>query len=188
MTYVDAVLSTMGGGPCVKLLILAPLPWPSPTVDGQTQRVCWHAQSCHCTGWCHRPCAPSPPDKVLPSYPHPTLEGFPMPTEPSNLLARVTSCSGTPSLAPSLMASSTPSLLPFTFGSKVHLSSGGGTAHPFCVGGQTPPPWKRTQRIHQLCCVGQHNCPQAPNPQEHLLCRQQHWPHAPNQSTLNRWA
>jgi hypothetical protein len=36
--------------------------------------------------------------------------------------------------------------------------------------------------------VGRRHDPQAPNPQEHLLRGQQHWPRAPNQSTENGWA
>jgi hypothetical protein len=36
--------------------------------------------------------------------------------------------------------------------------------------------------------VGRRHGPRAPNPQEHLLCRQRHRPCAPNQSTENGWA
>ncbi len=143
------------------------------------------AQPHCCTGCHHHPCAPSPPDGVLPSQPHPTVEGLSMPTNPLNLLVRATTRSGTPSLAPPLTASSTPSLLPFTFGSKVCLSSEGVVANPFCAGGLTPPPRKHTQRKHQSLCVCHHHGPRAPNPQEHLLCGRRHRPRAPNQSTSN---
>jgi hypothetical protein len=148
MTYVGAVLSTMGGSTRATSLALAPLAIPPPIIDGQLRTVGRRTQPCCCTGCRHRPCAPSPTDKVLPSHPHPTVEGLSMPTEPPNLLARATSRSGTPSLATSLAESSTPSLLPFTFGSEVCLSLEGVVAHPFCAGGLTPPPWKRMQCKH----------------------------------------
>jgi hypothetical protein len=114
-SYVGAVLSTMGGSSHTTPLIIALLPPPSTMVDGPLQKACCRTQPLHRTGQCHHPCVPSPPDKVLPSYPHPTLEGLSTPTVPPKLLARATSCSGTPSLVPPLMVSSTPSLLPFTF-------------------------------------------------------------------------
>ncbi len=38
---------------------------------------------------------------------------------------------------------------------------------------------------HRVC---RRNGPQAPNPQEHLLCGRQHRPRAPKQSTVNGWA
>jgi hypothetical protein len=142
MTYVGAGLSTMGGSTRVTSLALAPSAIPSPIVNGQLRTVRQCAQPCRCTGRRHRPRAPSPPDKVLPSQPHPTKEGLSTPTNPPNLLARATTRSGMPSLAPPLTASSTPSLLPFTFGSEVCLSSEGVVAHPFCVG--NPPPQKHT--------------------------------------------
>jgi hypothetical protein len=112
-----------------------------------------------------------------------------MPTVPPKLLARATSRLGTPSLVPSSMAPSMPSLLPFTFGSEVCLFSGGGTTHPFCVGGQTPPPCKRSQRKHCPCHAGRLHG--ALDPQEHLLCGRRHiGPALPinTQSTLNGWA
>jgi hypothetical protein len=189
MTYVGAALPMMGeehscNVPCSGTIGSTPLP----TIDGQLWTVRQRARLCHRTGHCHRPCAPSPPDKVLPSHPHPTVEGLSTPAETPNLLARATLRSGMPSLAPSLTASSTPYLLPFTFGSKVCLSLEGVVAHPFCAGGLTPPPQKRSQRKHQPCCAGRRHGPRAPNPQEHLLPGRQHQPRAPNQSTSNGWA
>jgi hypothetical protein len=145
MTYVGGVLSTMGGSTHSTSPALALLALPLPRVDGQ--------QPHHHTGCRHHPCAPSPPDEVLPSHPHPNVEGLSMPTDPPNLLARATSCLVTPSPAPPSTASSTPSLLPFTFGSKVCLSLEGAVAHPFCAGGLTPPPWKRTQHKHRPLCI-----------------------------------
>jgi hypothetical protein len=115
MTYVGAVLSTMGGSTRVTSPALAPLAIPSPIVNGQLRIVRQRAQHCRRTGHHHCPCAPSPPDEVLPSRPHPTKEGLSMPTNPLNLLVRATTRSGTLALAPPLTASSTPSLLPFTF-------------------------------------------------------------------------
>jgi hypothetical protein len=179
MTYVGTVLSTMGGSTRVMSLALAPLAIPSSIVNGQLRMVRQRARHRRCTGRRHPPRAPSPPDEVLPSHPHPTKEGLSMPTNPPNLLARATTRSGTLSLAPPLTASSTPSLLPFTFGSKVCLSSEGVVAHLFCVG--NPPPLKCTQRKHQPCCACQCHGPWAPNPQEHLLCGRHHWPRTPNQ-------
>jgi len=73
MTYVGAVLSTMGGSTCVTSLILAPA--AIPLLNGQLQTVCQRAQTCCRTGCHHRPCKPSPPDEVLPSHPHPMLGG-----------------------------------------------------------------------------------------------------------------
>ncbi len=128
MTYVGVVLSNMGGSPNATPLVVAPLPCPSTTVNGPFWKACCRAQPCCCISWCHHPHALSPSDKILPSHPHPTLEGLSMPTVPPKLLARATSRLGMTSLVPSLMASSTPSLLPFTFGGKVCLSSEGGTA------------------------------------------------------------
>jgi hypothetical protein len=154
MTYVGAVFSTMGGSTRATSPALTPSALPSPTVDDQLLTVRQCAQPHRCTGQCHCPCAPNPPDEVLPSHHHPTPEGLSTPTVPPTLLARATSRSGPPSPAPSLTASSTPSFLPFTFGSEVCLSSEGKTAHPFCVGGPTPPPRKRSRRKHQPCCVG----------------------------------
>ncbi len=179
-----------GGSPHATSLALTLPPWTSPTVDGQLRTVCQCARPCSCTGWCFRPHVPSPPDKVLPSHPHLTLEGLSTPSVPPKLLARATSRLGMPSLVPSLMASNTLSLLPYTLRIRreVHLSLGGGTAHPFFVGGPAPPPQKHTQHKHWPCCVGQGHGPQAPNPQEHLLCKRRHWPCTPNQTTSNGWA
>ncbi len=179
MTYVGAVLSRMGGSTHATSLALAPLAIPSPIVVGQLRMVRRRARPRRRTGRRHRPHAPSPPDEVLPSHPHQTLEGLSMPTNPPNLLARATTRSGTPSLAPPSTASSTPSLLPFTFGSKVCLSLEGVVAHPFCAGGLTPPPQKCTQRKHQPLCVCRRHGPRAPDPQEHLLCGRRHRPRAP---------
>jgi hypothetical protein len=184
MTYMGAVLSTMGGSTHVISLALALSAIPSPIIDGQLQTVRQRARPCCCTGCCHRPCAPSPPDKVLPSHPHPMLGGgLPMPTTILTTLARVTPscCSVMSSPLTSSMTSSTPTLLPSIFSGEVLLSLGGGTAHPFCVGGQNPPPRKRSQRKHQPCHAGRRHGPRAPDPQEHLLCERQHWPRAPNQ-------
>jgi hypothetical protein len=190
MTYVGAVLSTLGGSPHATSPALAPLALPLPTVDGQHRTVRRRAQPCRCTGYRHRPCVPNPPDEVLPSHPHPMLGRLPTPTKTLTMLARATSpcCSVVSSPLTSLTTSSTSSLLPFTFSSKVLLSLGGGTALPFCVGGQNPPPWKCSQRKHQPCCSGQHHGPRAPNLQEHLLRGRQHRPRAPNQSTSTGWA
>jgi hypothetical protein len=44
------------------------------------------------------------------------------------------------------------------------------------------------RRSQPRCHVGRRHSPWAPNPQEHLLCGQQHRPRAPNQSTVNGWA
>jgi hypothetical protein len=181
MTYVGAVLSTMGGSTRATSLALAPLAIPSPIVNGQLRTVRQRARPCRCTGRRHRPRVPSPPDKVLPSHPHPTLGGLPPPTKTLTTLAQATSpcCSVVLSPPTFLTTSLTPSLLPFTFSSEVLLSSGGGTAHPFCVG--NPPLQKRTRRKHQPRHACQRHGPWAPNPQEHLLCGRRHRPRAPNQ-------
>ncbi len=179
MTYVGAVLSTMGGSTCATSLALAPAAIPSPIVDGQLQMVCQRAQTCCRTGCHHRPCKPSPPDEVLPSHPHPTLGGLPTPTTTLATLARATPpCMSSPTT--SLRTSSTLTLLPSIFSGEVLLFSGGGTAHPFCVGGQNTPPWKRSRCKHRPRCAGQRHGPRDPDPQEHLLCGRWHRPRAPN--------
>jgi hypothetical protein len=153
MTYVGAVLSKMGGSTRMTSLALAPLAIPLPIVDGQLRMVRQCARPRRCTGRRHRSCMPSPPDKVLPSHPHPMLGGLPMPTKTLTTLAPATSpCCSVVSSPPTFSTTSpTPSLLPFTFSSKVLLSSKGGTAHPFCVG--NPPPQKCTRRKHQVWCT-----------------------------------
>jgi hypothetical protein len=190
MTYVGTVLSTMGGSTHATSLALALPAIPSPTVDGQLRTVRQRARPRCCTGCRHRSCPSSPPDKVLPSHPHPMLGGLPSPTTTLTMLAQVTPpcCSVMLSPPTSSTTSSTPSILPSTFSGKVLLSRGGGTAHPFCIGGQNPPPQKRSQRKHQPPCAGQRHGPWATNPQEHLLHRRQHRPCAPNQFTSNGWA
>jgi hypothetical protein len=171
-------------------LTLALSALPSPTIDSQLRTLCQCARPHHCTGCCHDPCAPSPPDGVLPSHPHPMLGRLPMPTKTLTTLARTTSpcCSVMSSPPTSSTKYSTPSLLLFTFSSNVLLSLGGRTAHPFCVGSRNPPPWKHSQCKCRPCCAGQCHGPRAPNPQEHLLCMRQHWLRTPNQSTSNGWA
>jgi hypothetical protein len=153
MTYVGAVLSTMGGSTRATSLALAPSALtsptvnsqPSPTVDSQLQMVCRSAQPRRSTGQrarphrrtgrCHQPHAPNPScDEAPPSHPHPTLAGTSTPTfTPPTLSARASSTTrlGTPSLVPSSTASSTPSLLPFTFGSELLLE--GLTIHSVLV-------------------------------------------------------
>jgi hypothetical protein len=179
-----------GGSTHATSLALAPLAIPSPTLNSQLRTVCQCARPRRCTGCRHRPCVPSPPDKVLPSHPHPMLGGLPKPTTTLPMLAQATPpcCSVMSSPPTSSTTSSTPSLLPSIFSGEVLLSSGGGTAHPLCVGGQNPPPQKRSQRKHQPCCSGRCHGPRAPNPQEHILCKRQHRLCAPNKSTLNGWA
>jgi hypothetical protein len=155
-----------GGEHSSNALALAPLAIPSPIVDGQLQMVRQRAQPHCCTGCCHQPCTPSPPDKVLPSHPHPTLGGLSTPTRTLTTLVRGTPpcCSVMLSPPTSSRTSSTPSLLPSIFSGKVLLSSGGGTAYPFCVGGQNSPPWKHLQRKHQPHCAGRRHGPRAPDP------------------------
>jgi hypothetical protein len=50
MTYADVVLSTMGGSPRATSLAIAPLPWLSPTVNGQLQTARQGALPHRCTG------------------------------------------------------------------------------------------------------------------------------------------
>ena len=171
-------------------LALAPLTKPLPILDSQLQTVRQRARPCRCTGCCHRPWAPSSPDKVLPSHPHPTLGGLPMPTKTLTTLTQATSpcCSVVSSPPTFLTTSPTPSLLPFTFSSKVLLSLGGGTAHPFCVG--NPPPQKRTRRKHQPPCACQRHAPGLPIHRSTFFVGSVIGPTLPinNQSTWNGWA
>jgi hypothetical protein len=147
MTYVGAELSTLGGSTRATSLALA-LCW---LYDGQLRTVQLHARHRHHTGCHHRPCSPSPPEEVLPSHPHPMLGGLPTPTKTLITLVQATTpcCSVVSSTPTSSMTSSTPSHLPFTFSSQVLLSLGGGTTHPFCVGGLNPPPRKCSRCKHQ---------------------------------------
>jgi hypothetical protein len=183
MTYVGAVHSMMGGSTRTTSLALAPSAIPSPIVDGQLRTVRQRARPCRCTGCHHRPRAPSPPDEVLPSHPHPMLGGLPTPTKTLTTLAQATSPCRSVVLSPPtfLTTSPTPSLLPFafTFSREVLLFLGGGTAHPFCVG--NPPPQKCTQCKHQPHCARRRHGPWAPNPQEHLLPGRRHRPCISNQ-------
>ncbi len=144
MAYVGMVLSMMGGNTRATFLALAPSALPPPTVDGQLWTVRQCARPCWHTGCCYCPRAPSPPDAVLPSHSHPTLGGLPTSTKSLTTLARATlPCCSVVSSPPTFSTTSpTPSLLPFTFSSKVLLSLEEGTTHPFCVG--NPPPQKRT--------------------------------------------
>ncbi len=150
MTYVGADLSMMGGSTHAMSLALALLALPLPTINGQLRTIRQRAVPHHCTGCRHHPCAPSPPNKVLPYHPLPMLGGLPTPTKTLTTLAQATlpCCSVVSSPPTFLTIYSTPSLLPFTFSSEVLLSLRGGTAHPFCVGGQNPPPQKHSQCKH----------------------------------------
>jgi hypothetical protein len=112
--------------------------------------------------------------------------GLPSPTTKRITLVQATSPCHLEMLSPTISSTtlSTPSLYPFAFGTMGIMNYEGGAAHPFCVGALTPPPWKRTRCKRQPHCVGQHHDPQAPNPQEHLLCRRGHQPCAPNLSLV----
>jgi hypothetical protein len=193
-SYVDAVLSTMGGGTQTSLPLalspssLAPAAPPSPDVDGQLQLVRQHARPRRRTGRRNCPRAPSPPDSAPPSHPHQMLGGLHTPA--STKLARATSLcrSVVSSTTPSSMAPPTPSLQPVTFlGDLVHSLSGGGATYPFRVCGPTPPPRKRTRRKLRPCRVCRRHGPRAPDQVEPLLCGRRHRPRAPNQSTCDGW-
>jgi hypothetical protein len=58
-SYVDAVLSTMGGSSQATSLTLAPVALPSPAIDGQLRMVRQHARPRCCVGRCHGPWAPN---------------------------------------------------------------------------------------------------------------------------------
>ena len=64
-SYVDAVLSTMGGSSQATSLTLAPVALPLPAVDGQLWMVRQRARPCHCAGQCHGPRAPNPQAHIL---------------------------------------------------------------------------------------------------------------------------
>jgi hypothetical protein len=65
MSYVDAVLSTMGGSSQATSLTLAPVALPLPAVDGQLWMVRQRARPCCCVGQCHGPWAPNPQAHIL---------------------------------------------------------------------------------------------------------------------------
>jgi hypothetical protein len=64
-SYVDAVLSTMGGSSQATSLTLAPMDLPSPAVDGKLRMVCRRAQPCHRVGRRHGPWALNPQEHPL---------------------------------------------------------------------------------------------------------------------------
>ena len=171
-SYVDAVLSNMGGGtqPSLPLAVspsaLVPAAQPSHDVDGQLQTVRPRARPRRRTGRRNIPRAPSSFVDVAPTHPELLQGGHPTPTSP--MLARATSLcrSVVSSPTPASTTPHTPSLHPFTFDDGTLLSSGGGNTHPFRARGLPLPPWKRTRRKYR----------------PHRTCRH-HQPRAPNQST-----
>jgi hypothetical protein len=142
--------------------LLMLLAQPPDTVNTLQWTVCRCLWPCHCTGRRNGPPAPSSPNKALPSHPHPTMGGRPLPTATTTTMVERHII-----LTPMVLS---PSLLPTTFRTRHCLSQGGGDAHPFRVCGMTLPPQKCTQHKHHLHCVCQQHCPRAPDPQEHLLC------------------
>jgi hypothetical protein len=64
-SYVDAVLTTMGGSSQATSLPLAQAALPSPAVDGKLRTVRRHAQPRHCVGRRHGPRAPNPQEHLL---------------------------------------------------------------------------------------------------------------------------
>ena len=157
------------------------------------QPVRQRARTHSCTGRRNCPCAPNPPDEA----PQQLLRGLHMPA--STTLARATSfCRSVVSSTstPFLMASPTPSLLPFTFlGDVVCSSSGGGATYLFRVSSPPRKPTRRKPHPHRMC---RRHGPCAPNQVEPLLCGRRHrhcallcgrrhQPRAPNQSTRDGW-
>ena len=171
-SYVDAVLSTMGGGtePSLPLAVspsaLVPAAQPLHDVDGQLQTVRPRARPRRRTGRRNIPRAPSSFVEVAPTHPE-LLQGR-LPTPTFITLAGATSpcCSVVSSTPPGWTTSHTPSLQPFTFDEGAVPTSGGGNTHPFHARGLLLPPWKRTRRKYR----------------PHRTCRR-HQPRAPNQST-----
>ncbi len=64
-SYVDAVLSTMGGSSQATSLTLALAALPSPAVDGQLWTVRQRARPCYHVGRRHGPWAPNPQAHIL---------------------------------------------------------------------------------------------------------------------------
>ncbi len=168
-SYVDAVLSNMGGGTQLSLPLavsppaLVPAALPSPDVNSQCQTDCPRARPRRRTGRRNIPRAPSSYVMVAPTHPELLQGGRPTPT--STMLAQATSpCrSVVSSPTPASTTPHTSSLHPFTFNDGTLLSLGGGNAPPFRECGPTPPQQKRTRR---KLCPGQvchHHGPRAPN-------------------------
>ncbi len=96
-------------------------------------------------------------------------------------------------LALPLMAMLLPPHRPTTYKDAVFSSMRGSsqaTSLTLALAALPPPAVNDQLRMVRRCAqprrrVGQRHGPQAPNPQEHLLRRQQRWPRAPNQSTVN---
>ena len=164
-SYVDAVLSNMGGGtqPSLPLAVspsaLVPAALPSPDVDSQRQTVSPRARPRRCTGRRNIPRAPSSYVAVAPTHPELLQGGLPTPTS-------ITFCLVVSSTPPGWTTSHTPSLQPFTFDEGAVHTSRGGSAHPFHARGLPLPPWKQTRCKYR----------------QHCACRR-HQPRAPNQST-----
>ena len=186
-SYVDAVLSTMGGGtqPSLPLALspsaLAPAALPLPANSSRYANVPDLVVALvNATALAHPVLLEGPP-----SHPHQMLDGLQTPT--STTLARATSLCRmvVSSTTPSSMAPPTPSLQPFTFlGDVVRYSSGGGATYPFRA---SSPPWKRTRRKPRTRRVCRRHGHRAPNQVEPLLCGRRHRPRAPNQSTRDGW-
>jgi hypothetical protein len=165
-SYVDAVLSNMGGGTQSSLPLAGSPALPSPDVASRLQTVRPRARPRRRTGRRHVPRAPSSSISVAPTHPRQLQGGLPMPTSNTSAGATSPSCSVVSPTPTGWTTPLTPSLQPFTIDEGVLLTSGGGTAHPFCVRGLPLPPWKRTRRKYR----------------PHRTCRR-HQPRAPNQST-----
>ena len=97
-SYVDAVLSNMGGGTQSSLPLAGSPALPSPDVASRLQTVRPRARPRRRTGRRHVPRAPSSSISVVPTHPCQLQGGLPMP--PSNTLAGATSpsCSVCPLL------------------------------------------------------------------------------------------
>ncbi len=117
MSYVGAVLSTIGGDYQPSLQVLQATTAHESAAVTLHRMACQHKQPCRRPGRCNVPWAPNPPDEATPSHPQPTMGGTSPPTL-SDLMS-----AGADNQAPCLHLS--PSLQPFTIEGATSTYSGG---------------------------------------------------------------
>jgi hypothetical protein len=162
MSYVGAVLSMIGGD-CQPLLqdLQATTAHKLATITLHRTAHRLKRPRC-CPGHCNGPWAPNMPDEAIPSHPQPTKGGTLMPPMSDPTSARANDRNPCSHLSPSLQ--------PFTIGSKASTYLGGRFDKSFCdcnVQRECP----RQKHCPRRVC--RRHGPQAPNPQE-SPCECQH--------------
>ena len=190
MSFVGAILSTIGGG-CQA----------SPQILQSTTANEWAAITLHqtarqrkcprCRPGCRNvPRAPNLADEAIPSHPLPSMGGASMPTTKHTKSVRTNDQDPRlpmSSISPFSMMSSSISSLPFNMSNSFSTNSKGSFLDFFCDGDKPVPPRKRSRQHQRSRCTGRRHGPRAPDLQEYLLGERRHRPHAPNQSTCHGW-